>query len=81
MKIVKRDGHIVDYCPEKIESAISKANAEVVEEDLWVKNGDKVESFEGANNAIGTLVLKFQIAEELEYAITHQSDWMKVVVK
>ena len=55
--------------------------AEVVEEDLWVKNGDKVESFEGANNAIGTLVLKFQIAEELEYAITHQSDWMKVVVK
>ena len=33
MKIVKRDGHIVDYCPDKIESAISKANAEVAEED------------------------------------------------
>lgn len=55
--------------------------AEVVEEDLWVKKSDKVESFEGANNAIGTLVLKFQTAEELEKAITHQSDWMKVVVK
>lgn len=55
--------------------------AEVVEEDLWVKNGDKVESFEGANNAIGTLVLKFRTAEELEHAITHQSEWLKVVVK
>ena len=33
MKIIKRDGHIVDYCPEKIEKAISKANLEVSEED------------------------------------------------
>ena len=55
--------------------------AEIVEEDLWVKQGDKVESFEGANNAIGTLVLKFVTAEELELAITHQSEWLKVVVK
>lgn len=55
--------------------------AEVVEEDLWVKKGDKVESFEGANNAIGTLVMKFQTAEELEKAITHQQDWLKVIVK
>ena len=29
MKIVKRDGHIVDYDPQKIEVAIGKANAEV----------------------------------------------------
>lgn len=55
--------------------------AEVVEEDLWVKKGDKVESFEGANNAIGTLVLKFQTSEELEKAITNQRNWLKVVVK
>ena len=33
MKIIKRDGHIVDYSPEKIEIAINKANAEVPEED------------------------------------------------
>lgn len=55
--------------------------AEVVEEDIWVKQGDKVESFEGANNAIGTLVLKFQTAEELEKAITNQRDWLRVIVK
>ena len=29
MKIVKRDGHIVDYDPEKIRIAIGKANDEV----------------------------------------------------
>jgi len=33
MKIIKRDGHIVDYMPEKIENAIKKANEEVAEED------------------------------------------------
>lgn len=55
--------------------------AEIIEEDLWVKKGDKVDSFEGANNAIGTLVLKFQAAEDLEKAITNQKNWLKVVVK
>ena len=55
--------------------------AKIVEEDLWVVKGDKVEGFEGANNAIGTLVLKFQTAEELEKAITNQRSWLKVVVK
>lgn len=60
---------------------ISKGlSAEIVEEDLWVKKGDKVESFEGANNAIGTLVLRFETAEKLEYAITHQKEWLKVIV-
>jgi ribonucleoside-triphosphate reductase len=42
MKIIKRDGHVVDYMPEKIENAIQKANAEVAEEervtDQQIKN-------------------------------------------
>ncbi len=32
MKVIKRDGHMVDYCPEKIEYAIKKANNDVEEE-------------------------------------------------
>lgn len=55
--------------------------AEVVEEDLWVQPGDKVHGFEAANDAIGTLVLRFESAEELEQAINNQSSWLKVVVK
>ncbi|MBQ8131664.1 MAG: anaerobic ribonucleoside-triphosphate reductase [Bacilli bacterium] len=42
MKVIKRDGHMVDYSPEKIEDAIEKANAEVEEEDrassIQIKN-------------------------------------------
>ena len=42
MKVIKRDGHMVDYCPEKIEEAIEKANLEVEEEDkassIQIKN-------------------------------------------
>lgn len=33
MKVIKRDGHVVDYEPEKIEAAIQKANQEVDEAD------------------------------------------------
>jgi len=42
MKVIKRDGQIVDYSPDKIELAIEKANAEVPEEEkaspIQVKN-------------------------------------------
>lgn len=33
MKVIKRDGHMVDFCPDKIETAISKANNEVEEQE------------------------------------------------
>ena len=33
MKVIKRDGHMVDWCPEKVEAAIIKANNEVEDED------------------------------------------------
>ena len=54
--------------------------AEVVEEDLWVKKGDPVNSFDGANDAIGTLVLKFDEEKEMVDAIGNISSWLKVVV-
>ena len=42
MKVIKRDGHMVDWCPEKVEEAVSKANLEVEEEDrassIQIKN-------------------------------------------
>lgn len=58
-----------------------KQKAEVVEVDLWVKEGDKVAAFHGANDAIGTLVLRFDNKEEMEYAITHQREWLTINVK
>lgn len=55
--------------------------AEVVEKDLWVNPGDFVHGFEAANDAIGTLVLRFENVEDLEEAITNQGEWLKVIVK
>ena len=55
--------------------------AKIVEEDLWVKPGDFVHGFEAANDAIGTLVLRFENAADLEKAITNQGEWLTVVTK
>lgn len=52
----------------------------VVEKDLWVNSGDEVSSFSAANDAIGTLVLKFKSQEELVKALACQNDWLKVIV-
>lgn len=59
----------------------NKLPAEVVEKDMWVRKGDKVEAFNGANNAIGTLVLRFADKEEMEYAVTHQHEWLRIDVR
>lgn len=48
--------------------------------DLWVKKGDKVSAFRGANDAIGTLVLQFDTEDELVLALAQQELWMQVVV-
>lgn len=53
----------------------------VIERELRVNEGDKVSAFHGANNAIGSLFLKFSSREELDTALAHQRDWLKVIVK
>ncbi|MBQ2857751.1 MAG: ATP-grasp domain-containing protein [Bacteroidaceae bacterium] len=58
-----------------------RLKAEIIEEDLWVEPGDSVNGFEAANDAIGTLVLRFENSEDLEKAITNQNNWLKVVVE
>lgn len=50
----------------------------VIEKDIWVKPGDLIHGFEAANNAIGTLILRFDNAKELEDAITNQDQWIKI---
>lgn len=53
----------------------------VIEAEIRVKKGDHVETFKGANNAIGTLFLRFNTREELDKALAKQSDWLKLCVK
>ena len=53
----------------------------VIERDLWVDVGDKVHSFTGANEAIGTLVLRFDDNKMLEKVMSDISSYIKVVIK
>lgn len=59
----------------------SAVNAKVVETDLWVKVGDSVRAFKGANDAIGTLVLNFSSETELVSALKHVAGWITVKVQ
>lgn len=52
----------------------------VVQRDLWVKPGDTVESFSGANKAIGTLVMNFASRADAEKYMA-DSSWYKVAVE
>ena len=52
----------------------------VVDVDLWVKKGDRVKSFIGANNAIGTLILKFSDERDMDAALKDIPSWLTVVV-
>lgn len=52
----------------------------VVETDLWIKPGDKVHGFSGANNAIGTIVLRLPSEEHLKNKLTKIALWCKVKI-
>lgn len=56
-------------------------SAKVIEKDVWVNKGDMVSSFNGANDTIGTLILRFDSVYELERSIGDISSWLNVVVR
>ena len=53
----------------------------LLEKDLWVKEGNAVESFSGANKAIGTIALKAGSREPLDKIMDDIRNLIKVVVK
>ena len=53
-------------------------SSHVVERDLWVREGERVSSFNGANDAIGTLVMRLDSQNKLESIIRAQGEWLKV---
>ncbi|MBF1084474.1 MAG: ATP-grasp domain-containing protein, partial [Solobacterium sp.] len=52
----------------------------LIEKDIWVKAGDKVQGFTGANTTIGTLVLRFNTNEEMTCCLSNQETWLKIIV-
>lgn len=53
----------------------------VIEEDLWVNPGNSVRGFEGANDALGTVVLKFDSKIEQEGQLSSINDRISVKVE
>lgn len=56
-------------------------NGKVIEKEIRVEKGAQVEAFSGANNAIGTLFLRFKTRAEMDYALTHQHDWLTITIE
>ncbi len=55
--------------------------ANVVDTDLWVEDGDKVSGFNGANDAIGTLKMRFEEEQDMLHFISHVSQYITINVK
>ena len=52
----------------------------VLQEDMWVVPGDNVKSFLGANQTIGTLILRFDDARIMQNALKSVPSWLEVRV-
>ena len=53
----------------------------IVETDLWVKPGEYIGSFEGANASIGMIVFKHKTENEMISAMRNRYDLVKVIVE
>ena len=53
----------------------------VIEEDLWVNPGNSVRGFEGANDALGTLVLKFDNDDTIFNVVSKIHQLVKVCIR
>lgn len=52
----------------------------VIEAEIRVSTGDYVETFKGANNAIGTLFLHFDKYNQMDKALANEKDWLKIEI-
>lgn len=53
----------------------------IYEEDLWIQPGDRVGAFTGANESVGTLVLKFETQERLKEVMANIPRYVKLEVE
>ena len=51
----------------------------VVEEEIRIQKGDRIEPFTGANTAIGTLFLRFSSHEEMMDLMGRRKEWIRII--
>jgi biotin carboxylase len=53
----------------------------IIEQDLWVKEGDNVKKYLGSNDTLGTMILQYDSQEEMLHMIENMENDIKVIVK
>ena len=53
----------------------------LIERDLWIESGTEVGGFKGANESIGTLILRFETEDEMLNIMNNQEKFVKVILK
>ncbi|WP_294375549.1 ATP-grasp domain-containing protein [uncultured Clostridium sp.] len=53
----------------------------IFELDVWVDENTNIGGFEAANEAIGTVILKFETQKHLEEVLNNQDKYIKVILK
>lgn len=62
----------------KISDTIKKY---IVERDIWIRPGERIDSFSGANKAIGTLVFKFDDEDTMNRVMAEPYQYISIVTK
>jgi len=52
----------------------------IIEKDIWIEKGAVVGGFSGANEAVGTIVLKFEKEEQLLKVLENQNKYIKIIL-
>ncbi len=71
----------VDGVYDKLEIEPEFEEKYIVEKQIWVKPGDEIHKFTGANFAVGTLILKFDNQDEMEFYMDKISEYVRIVAK
>ena len=72
----EKDGTFKDLF---IDAEFEKAH--VIERDLWVKSGDVVSGFTGANQSLGTIFLRFETREQLDQFVSAPNRYISIITQ
>lgn len=86
LKMKPAQGFWSSYMLHSLESGVfkdlwvsEKMRAKVVEQDVWVKPGDRVEKYTGSNHTLGTMILKFETLEEMIFMVDNMESDIRVI--
>jgi biotin carboxylase len=58
-----------------------RVKPKIIEQELWVTEGERVEKYLGSNSTLGTMILKFDSLPEMLEMVDHMEEDIRVVVE